>query len=740
MPNPRRGRPALTPLACQLALIVAVGGVTPALAQNATPTASAPAAPAATPAAAPTATAQAELPTVHVTAGSEPAYRARDASTGALGDKPLQDTPFSVSVVPQELIENRQAITLGDVFRGDPSVAPIGDGYIGESAGLTIRGLHLDLLEGYKIDGLAIPNWGSDVPLEHFERVELLKGLGGFMYGFGAPGGIANFVTKRPTSKFAGNATLGYVSDGVLRESIDVGGRFGANDMFGARVGFVHEEGDTFVDGGHIKRDSASVALDARLTRNLRWSLDGLYQQRNVKGAYYGIIPGQDFGAPVTEFVNTPRTLDGSQRVASKGTYYETEIKSIGTELNWGFADDWNLRTSYRFTQQNRGNADSAILLLDNAGNYAENQYSSYSRYHYQHAQTMATGKVRTGSIEHDIAAGLSWQSLVQNWGSFAGGGIIGYGNLYDPGQFVPTGLPLSRVPSSDVLYRASKIEQKSVFFSDTIKFNEQWSVLAGLRYTRYDQTGYTPEGTISSTYKKSPLTPTVALMYKPVQPLTLYGSYVESLEAGGSAPLTARNAGEVFGPLKSRQYEIGAKAELEDWTIHAALFQIQRGLNYLRNDNVYTQDGETRYRGIELSARGKLARDWTLMGGVTLLDSENVEASPDVLGKRAYSAPTFKATAYIEYAVPPVPGLVLTAGGQYVSKMALEANNSNWVPAYHTFDAGIRYSTKLGKTPAVFRLVVDNLTNEKYWLPSYGFILTQGAPRTVRASATFSF
>ncbi|MFX5622705.1 hypothetical protein ABTE00_21355, partial [Acinetobacter baumannii] len=84
-----------------------------------------------------------------------------------------------------------------------------------------------------------------------------------------------------------------------------------------ARVGFVHEEGDTFVDDGHIKRDSASVALEAKLGRNLRWSLDGLYQQRNVKGAYYGIIPGQDFGAPVTEFVNTPRTLDGSQRVAS---------------------------------------------------------------------------------------------------------------------------------------------------------------------------------------------------------------------------------------------------------------------------------------------------------------------------------------------------------------------------------------------------------------------------------------
>ncbi|WP_412509943.1 hypothetical protein, partial [Roseovarius sp. SYSU LYC5161] len=84
----------------------------------------------------------------------------------------------------------------------------------------------------------------------------------------------------------------------------------------------VHEEGDTFVDGGHIKRDSASLALDARITPNLQWSFDGLYMQRNVRGAYYGIIPGQDFGVPVSEFVRTPRAIDGSQRVASRGSYY----------------------------------------------------------------------------------------------------------------------------------------------------------------------------------------------------------------------------------------------------------------------------------------------------------------------------------------------------------------------------------------------------------------------------------
>ncbi|MFX8133616.1 TonB-dependent siderophore receptor, partial [Acinetobacter baumannii] len=84
-------------------------------------------------------------------------------------------------------------------------------------------------------------------------------------------------------------ATFGYTSGGTLKESIDLGGRFGPTKALGARLGVVHEEGDTFVDGGHIKRDSASLALDARITPNLQWSFDGLYMQRNVRGAYYGI-------------------------------------------------------------------------------------------------------------------------------------------------------------------------------------------------------------------------------------------------------------------------------------------------------------------------------------------------------------------------------------------------------------------------------------------------------------------
>ena len=128
-------------------------------------------------------------------------YRAIEADTGAVGQRNLLDTPFSISPVTSELLQNRQAIDINEAFAADPGVTPVASGYAGESSGFAVRGLAVDLLNGYKMDGLSIPNWGSDVPQEPFSQIELLKGPGGFMYGFGQPGGILNFVSKQPTAR-----------------------------------------------------------------------------------------------------------------------------------------------------------------------------------------------------------------------------------------------------------------------------------------------------------------------------------------------------------------------------------------------------------------------------------------------------------------------------------------------------------------------------------------------------------
>lgn len=204
------------------------------------------------------------------------AYRARSAAAGMLGGKAVKDTPYSIEVHPRDLLDNLQARSLADVTKGDASISLASGNLVTENNSLAIRGISPDFYTGRKIDGLNARVRADDLPLEHFERVEILKGAGGFLYGFGAPGGVVNHVLKR-----AGEAPVRTLSAQVMDSGLallhgDLGGRFGEGGAFGYRANLVHEAGDTYIDVGESRRRSASVALDWRLAPGLAWRIDAL--------------------------------------------------------------------------------------------------------------------------------------------------------------------------------------------------------------------------------------------------------------------------------------------------------------------------------------------------------------------------------------------------------------------------------------------------------------------------------
>ena len=151
--------------------------------------------------------------------------------------------------------------------------------------------------------------------------------------------------------------------------------------------------------------------------------------------------------------------------------------------------------------------------------------------------------------------------------------------------------------PGPDIWTRTT---YKDAFLSDTLRLGENWDVILGLRHINLRNNRLNS----STTYDKSAITPTLAIVYRPVEGLSLYGSYIEDLSQGATAPRTAANANQVFPPQVSRQYEFGAKAEYNDWSASAALFRIEQALTYTTPDNVFTQEGEARYQGLELNGK----------------------------------------------------------------------------------------------------------------------------------------
>jgi iron complex outermembrane receptor protein len=322
------------------------------------------------------------------------------------------------------------------------------------------------------------------------------------------------------------------------------------------------------------------------------------------------------------------------------------------------------------------------------------------------------------------VVLGASWQKQANDYSSNAVYQQIGTGNLYSPN----TNSYFSTTDFS--LYRDSDIVQRAVFASDTVKLSERWSVLAGLRSTNYEQTGYTKNGVV---------TPTLALMFKPAPDTTVYTSYVESLEQGATVGITYANRDEQLAPLKSKQYELGIKTEHDRWSATAALFRIERGAEYANSANVLVQDGQSIYQGLELGASTRLGSQWQLGGNVMVLDS-SYERGSSYQGNRVAGAPDFVAATQLSYAVAQVPGLKLSADAKYTGATMLNASNGLKLPGYALANVGASYTTRIGGYDTTWRVAVNNLANKRYWEFQYENYIKPGDPRTVSVSAKLDF
>lgn len=658
-------------------------------------------------------------------------------SAGALGQVTQKDTPFSSAVVTNEQILEQASQKLGELFIQDASVSDNSGTYTAWGTYLTVRGMDLDWQNAYRIDGKPFLGYTVTLPYEHFEQVELLKGATGFMYGFGAPGGMLNYVTKRPTDDTTRSLSLGYSTDSIVRANVDLGGRLGADGAIGYRVSATHEEGDT-ANGGPLRRDSVLLAVDARLSERLTWDFQAIYQDRLAKSTEPSIT--------LFSYADTalPSTIRNGEKLVGPGNFMDNQFGFVATGLSYRLNDDWsaNTRFSQSYSQTRRN--ESVLNLQNVAGDYVNDRSDYGECYKYSYWDAMLQGRTRLGGMTHNIVAGVSWQKQMnddaRNWIYNAG---LGTGNLHRQNDiaFFSRG----SLGSLD-LYRSTEITQKAVFASDRIEFDERWSVLAGVRWTDYERRSWTAAGAANTPYKETGiLTPTVALMYKLADDTTAYASYVESLQQGtivSNTPIYT-NAGKVLDPLVSTQWEVGVKKDSSTWSGTAALFRVEETSEYDESCGTTCltrkQGGKSVYQGLELGATVRLGKLWSVGGNLMALDTEYASGSA-FDGERVAGAPRFVATAQVAYSVPQIRGLQLRLGAKYTGETPLRAANDVKVDGYTLVNLGASYDTLVNGYATTFRASVNNLFDTKYWMYQYANYIKAGDARTFNLSATVHF
>lgn len=648
-------------------------------------------------------------------------YRAKTVSSvGPLGPMALKDAPFSISVAPKELIENIQAQSPDDVFKVIPNVRTTVPQITGWSPMVNIRGFSTyDTAE----DGLR-RSYSHATNLEDKERIEILSGLSGFLYGAAAPGGMVNYVYKRPTYERYSSVTLGNYGGSQAYVHGDFGGRIDDGGTAGYRINFVKQGGETSIDDQSINRGLISTAFDWQATEKLKLEFNASHSRTKTENpSTYWIFSG------------VPHSVvpDPSKNWGQKWIRDEFEKTRVSAKATYELSDSVTVRGGYMREYSNRPVQDHIMNLVDTLGEYQQiSIHSGRTKSEDEAAQAIADVKFDTGSISHKLSFGY-YMNATKAWGT-----------TYSPnsgwlGPFpisVPTYLPMPAFPvDGSSPYYQGDTRNHNLFIGDQITFSEQWSALVGVNYSRIRSTSLDALGMLTQPdYDEGRLSPSVSLIYKVMPWMTLYGSYIEGLEQGGVAPDTATNFGQILAPMVSKQKEVGAKAELGGVLLTAALFDIEKAYEFTNASGVYTQDGRQQHRGVEFTATGKVTSNLTVVGGFTFLDAMVHGGEFD--GLAPMNVAKVLAKVYAEYQLPWTSGFFLTGGVYYTGKQWANDVNSDRLAAYTTLDLGIRYTTEQFGNPLTLRLNVANVTNEAYWMNSYYL----GKPRTVAFSAQMRF
>lgn len=675
------------------------------------------------------------LPAVTVTAAADdgltPAYAggqvARGGSLGVLGTVDVMDAPFSVTNYTADTIENTQARTLGDVVVNESSVRTLtSTGGFGED--FQIRGYTVSSGD-VGLNGLYGMVSASRMPTAIMERVEVLKGPGTLMNGIGpngSIGGAINITTKRAGDEPLTRLTTTYESKALFGVQADVGRRFGENKEWGVRVNGVFRGGDTNIDDGRQKLGLGAIALDYR-GRQLRWSLDAYTQHE-----------GTDNFRPQIGFQPAVRVIPEAPS-GHANWYPGSQLWLHDTAVTSRLEYDINRNlTVYGAVGYREGSAYQTFPTgpADALGNFnvLNSYYDSYSK--TATADVGVRARFDTFGVGHAVT--LSATRLEQELGNaYVPGSNTVPSNLYNPSP-----LPGIAAPRIDAK-KASDTALTSFTLTDTLSFfNDRVLLTGGLRHQRVALDNYsTSTGAKTNSYDESAVSPLAGIVVKPLANLSVYGNYTAGLTRGGVAPATAANAGEVFAPYKSKQYEAGVKADWGRITTSVAAFQIDRP-SAVTNPftNVYSFDGEQRNRGLELSAYGEVVRGLRLMVSATFYDATLTQTAGGANdGKTANGVPKRAFNLGVDWDMPWVPGLSLSGRIINTSSVYFNAANTLSMPSWTRYDVGARYRTRIMGKSVVFRANVENLFNSNYWLVS-GTYATVAAPRTVLMSAQFDF
>lgn len=672
---------------------------------------------AALPAAAQTTVPPAQLPAISVE-GQKPAdgYKV-DESASPKFTAPLLDTPKSVTIIPQELIQERGATSMSEVLRTTPGIS-LGAGEGGTAIGdrAFIRGF--DALSSTYVDGIRETGSQSRDPF-NLEQIEITKGTNGTFVGRGSTGGTLNLVSKTAKAEdfSAGSATLG--TDMTKRLTVDVNRVIDGN--IGLRLNaMAHDAEVAGRDEVEITKYGFAPTITFGLNKPTRLTLS--YYHYQVED-----IP--DYGHPFDPRTGKPVNVDRDNFYGLTGRdFRETYYDGLTGRVEHDLTDAITLSNTTRYSY-----AENRYIVTKPNVSLAQVQSGTISRESRSRNadtesiinQTDMKAEFETGGLKHNAMTGieLARENNANRGYTLNPATVTGSsGSLYDPNPSDPYTGTIG--PASNFTH--TTVDTQAIYVLDTIALAPQWDVNLGLRFDNYEtkSVGVGNSGSFDLGRRDTFLNYQTGLVYKPLPNGSVYVSYsTSSNPSGGSAgeggdegSISATN--DSLKPEENVTYEIGTKWDVLDkkLSLTAAVFRTDKEnarVSGINNTAENLPVGKQRVDGFEVGATGNLTQRWKVFGGYTYLRSELLDDGPNASNdgnEFPFIAP-HNLSLWTTYDI--APDWTVGGGAIYTAKRYANTANTYTLPDYWRFDAMVAYRL----TASVdLQLNVQNLLDETYY------------------------
>ena len=651
-------------------------------------------------------------------------YRAKQAVTATKTDTPLSETPQSVTIVTRDQMVDQGATSLQDALTYAAGVRSDAWGLDGRADSFLIRGTEPSVY----LDGLQQNSSGwytATTRTDPFtlERIEVLRGPAGMLFGAGTAAGVVNMVSKRPLQEAQGEIGLTIGNRARRQIQADLTGPLTEDKTWSYRLIAVYRKADTQVD--HVPDDRALLAPSLAWRPNGRTSLivQGHWQQ-DKSGSTSQFLPWSG-----TLTANPNGQLPSNRYIGEPGDGYDSQRRSLGWLFEHQFNDQLTFRQAVRVARNHNDSHYHYGDFWTVVGGWGQDPINQrlLGRINFRglyetrmagtdnHLQaTFATGPVR-----HTLLLGADYSRQRQD---VRQGSVESTIDAYAPVYGGPGYLPVTELTTDP----RARQRNAGVYLQDQLRW-DNWIIVAGLRH---DRSTSATEGSEDETTRAN--TKRLGLMYALPAGWSPYVSYTESF-----TPQAGRTEeGVRYKPLRGEQVEAGVKYNPADRPLSAtaAVYRLKeknRTISDPTNPNFGRQVDSSVNKGVELAVKATLASNVDLLAWYTWIDVD----------RQLGVVPRSQAAVWGKYrfALGDLPGFEAGAGVRYLSAFhdTTDVDTGPRIASVTLADLMLAFERNRWR----YSMNVNNLADKKY----FSTCLARGdcwwgSRRTVYATASYRF